>query len=64
LKSEVYYSRNILIVEKTHDKKKEEAKPKISGEKNVSTNTFRVLIQESEGYRPANIFYFNAYTIC
>jgi len=26
----------ILIVEKTHDKKKEEAKPKISGEKNVS----------------------------
>jgi hypothetical protein len=44
LKSEVYYSRNILIVEKTHDKKKEEAKPKISGEKNVSTNTFWVLI--------------------
>ena len=43
MKSEVYYSRNILIVEKTHDKKKE-AKPKISGEKNVSTNTFRVLI--------------------
>ena len=27
----------ILFVEKTNDKKKEEAKPKISGEKNVSS---------------------------
>jgi len=44
LKSEVYYSRNILIVEKTHDKKKEEEKPKLSGEKNVSRHIFRVLI--------------------
>ena len=44
MKSEVYYSRNILIVEKTHDKKKEEVKPKLSGEKNVSRNIFRVLI--------------------
>jgi len=44
LNNEVIYSRNILIVEKTHDKKKEEVKPKISGEKNVSTNTFRFLI--------------------
>ena len=33
----------ILFVEKTHDKKKEDGKPKTSGEKNVSTNTFRVL---------------------
>jgi hypothetical protein len=41
LKSEVYYSRNILIVEKIQDKKKE-VKPKISGEKNVPTNIFRV----------------------
>ena len=29
---------------KAHDKKKEEVKPKISGEKNVATNIFRVLI--------------------
>jgi hypothetical protein len=28
----------ILFVEKTHDKKKQEVKPKISGEKNVSLN--------------------------
>ena len=27
---------------KAHDKKKEEVKPKISGEKNVSTKMFRV----------------------
>ena len=27
---------------KAHDKKKEEVKPKISGEKNVSTKVFRV----------------------
>jgi len=40
LKSEVYYSRNILIVEKTHDKKKEEEKLKLSGEKNVSRQRF------------------------
>ena len=32
----------ILFVEKTHDKKKQEVKPKISGEKNVSTKIFRV----------------------
>jgi hypothetical protein len=32
----------ILFVEKTHDKKKEEVKPKTSGEKNVSTQMFRV----------------------
>ena len=40
MKSEVYYSRNILIVEKTHDKKKEEEKLKLSGEKNVSRQRF------------------------
>ena len=44
LKSEVIYSGNILIVERTHDKKKEEVKPKLSGEKNVSRNIFRVLV--------------------
>jgi len=44
LKSEVIYSGKDSIVQKTHDKKKEEVKPKISGEKNVSTNVFRVLI--------------------
>ena len=43
MKSEVYYSRNILIVEKTHDKKKEEEKPKLSGEKNVSRQRFSVV---------------------
>jgi hypothetical protein len=31
-----------IFVEKPHDKKKEEVKPKISGEKNVSTKLFRV----------------------
>ena len=31
LNSEVIYSGKILFVEKTNDKKKEEAKPKISG---------------------------------
>ena len=31
-----------IICRKTHDKKKEEVKPKISGEINVSTHTFRV----------------------
>ena len=31
-----------IICRKTHDKKKEEVKPKISGEKNVSTKMFRV----------------------
>jgi len=34
--------KKILFVEKTNDKKKEEVKPKISGEKNVSTKVFRV----------------------
>ena len=34
-KSEVIYSGKILIVEETHDKKKEELKPKISGEKKM-----------------------------
>ena len=49
LKSEVCYSEKdsyldnyFRYFQKTHDKKKEEVKPKISGEKNVSTNTFRV----------------------
>ena len=44
MKSEVVIWEKILIVEETHDKKKEEAKPKLSGEKNVSTKVFRVLI--------------------
>ena len=37
LNSEVVIWEKILFVEETHDKKKEEAKPKISGEKNVSS---------------------------
>jgi len=36
----LFIREKILIVEKTHDKKKEEGKP---GEKNVSTKVFRVL---------------------
>ena len=44
LKSEVIYSGKDFICRKTHDKKKEEVKPKLSGEKNVSRNIFRVLI--------------------
>jgi len=39
----LFILEKILFVEKTNDKKKEEAKPKLSGEKNVSTSTFRVL---------------------
>jgi len=31
-----------IRIQKTYDKKKEEVKPKISGEKNVSTKQFRV----------------------
>ena len=38
----LFIREKILIVEKTHDKKKEEVKPKISGEKNVSTKAVRV----------------------
>ena len=34
--------KKILIVEETRDKKKQEVKPKISGEKNVATKMFRV----------------------
>ena len=44
LNSEVSYSEKDFICRKTHDKKKEEVKPKISGEKNVLTKLFRVLI--------------------
>jgi len=45
LNSEVIYSgKDSFRFQKTQDKKKEEVKPKISGEKNVSTNTFRVFI--------------------
>ena len=40
----LFIREKILFVEKTIDKKKEEAKPKLSGEKNVSTNMFRVLM--------------------
>jgi len=38
----LFIREKILIVEETNDKKKEEAKPKLSGEKNVSTKVFRV----------------------
>ena len=40
----LFILEKILFVEKTNDKKKEEAKPKLSGEKNVSTKMFRVLM--------------------
>ena len=36
LNSEVSYSGKDFICRKTHEKKKEDVKPKISGEKNVS----------------------------
>ena len=36
LNSEVSYSAKDFICRKTHDKKKEDVKPKISGEKNAS----------------------------
>ena len=39
----LFVLEKILFVEKTNDKKKEEVKLKISGEKNVSTKVFRVL---------------------
>ena len=42
LNSEVIYSGKDSICRKDKRQKKEEVKPKISGEKNVSTNTFRV----------------------
>ena len=43
MNSEVIYSgKDSIRFQKTHDKKKEQVKPKISGEKNVSTHTFRV----------------------
>ena len=38
----LFILEKILFVEKTHDKKKQEVKPKISGKKNVSTKVFRV----------------------
>jgi len=38
----LFIREKILFVEKTNDKNKEEVKPKLSGEKNVSTNVFRV----------------------
>jgi hypothetical protein len=44
LKSEVIIREKILIVEETHDQKTEKVKPKLSGEKNVATNIFRVLV--------------------
>ena len=40
----LFIREKILFVEKTNDQKTEEAKPKLSGEKNVSTNIVRVLI--------------------
>ena len=45
LNSEVIYSgKDSIRFQKTNDKKKEEVKPKISGEKNVSTKMFRVAV--------------------
>ena len=42
LNSEVSFYGKDFICRKTHEKKKQEVKPKISGEKNVSTKVFRV----------------------
>ena len=42
MNSEVVIWEKILIVEETHDQKTEKVKPKLSGEKNVSTKVFRV----------------------
>ena len=43
MNSEVSYSeKDSIRFQKTNDKKKQEVKPKISGEKNVSTKLFRV----------------------
>ena len=43
LNSEVIYSgKDSIRFQKTNDKKKEEAKSKLYGEKNVSTKVFRV----------------------
>ena len=39
----LFIREKILFVEKTNEKKKEDGKPKISGQKNVSTKVFRVL---------------------
>jgi hypothetical protein len=39
----LFIREKILFVEKTNDQKTEEAKPKLSGEKNVS-KVFRVLV--------------------
>ena len=44
LNSGVSYSEKDFICRKTRDKKKQEVKPKISGEKNVSTKMFRVAV--------------------
>jgi hypothetical protein len=38
------FIREKIRIQKRYDKKKEEAKPKLSGEKNVSTKMFRVLM--------------------
>ena len=43
LNSEVIYSgKDSIRFQKTNDKKKEKVKPKLSGEKNVSTKVVRV----------------------
>ena len=44
LNSEVSYSEKDFICGKTLDKKKQEVKPKISDDKNVSTKMFRVVV--------------------
>ena len=40
----LFILEKILFVEKTHDKKKQEVKPKISGEINVSKKLVRVFL--------------------
>jgi len=38
------FIREKIRIQKTNDKKKEDGKPKTSGEKNVSTKVFRVFV--------------------
>jgi hypothetical protein len=46
----LFIREKILFVEKTNDQKTEEAKPKLSGEKNVSTKLFGVFTIGFSGF--------------
>jgi len=55
------FGKKILFVEKTNDKKKEEVKPKISGEKNVSKTKCAPLERFGEKCAPLRFFSKNIY---